>query len=169
MDVGSWFDSSLSAVRVPLFEDVLKFCIDENIWMNIEIKPVPGVEEETGACVAGLTAKYFPTSDSPNIPLFSSFSFESLQAAQLIAPHIPRGYLISCIDDISDWKQRMETLQAVSVHVNHKRLERSHIEAIKTAGYGLFCYTVNDVDRSEELLSQSVDAFCTDRVDLFKK
>lgn len=42
VDVGSWFDKRLSDVRIPLFEDVIKFCIQNNIWMNIEIKPVPG-------------------------------------------------------------------------------------------------------------------------------
>ena len=38
--------------------------------------------------------------------------------------------------------------------------------AVKEAGYGLFCYTVNDAGRARELLAWGVDAFCTDRIDL---
>jgi glycerophosphoryl diester phosphodiesterase len=38
--------------------------------------------------------------------------------------------------------------------------------AIKDAGYGLFCYTVNDPERAREILGWGVDGFCTDRIDL---
>ena len=38
---------------------------------------------------------------------------------------------------------------------------------VKLAGFGLFCYTVNQPVRARELLSWGVDGFCTDRIDLF--
>ena len=34
------------------------------------------------------------------------------------------------------------------------------------AGFGLFCYTVNEPTRAAELLEWGVEAFCTDRIDL---
>jgi glycerophosphoryl diester phosphodiesterase len=30
------------------------------------------------------------------------------------------------------------------------------------------CYTVNDVARAKEIMGWGVDAFCTDRIDLFE-
>lgn len=167
MDAGSWFDSSYGHVHIPTFESVLQYCIENEIWMNIEIKPVPGQEILTGRIVGETTAKYFPSSGSKNLPLFSSFSYDSLVVAKEFAPHIPRGYLIDCIDEVEDWKQRMITLGGVAVHVNHERLEPRHITDIKSAGFGLFCYTVNDIARGEHLFAEGVDAFCTDAVDIF--
>jgi glycerophosphoryl diester phosphodiesterase len=38
---------------------------------------------------------------------------------------------------------------------------------VRAAGYGLFCYTVNEPGRARMLLDWGVDAFCTDRIDLF--
>ncbi|HEX5341298.1 MAG TPA: glycerophosphodiester phosphodiesterase family protein, partial [Duganella sp.] len=38
--------------------------------------------------------------------------------------------------------------------------------AIKAAGFGLFCYTVNTPERAREILAWGVDGFCTDRIDL---
>lgn len=157
----------MTSVRIPLFEDVLKFCTENAVWMNIEIKPVPGQEQDTGRIVATMTSTYFPNTEAKNMPLFSSFSYEALLAAAQAAPHIPRGYLLDSIDDVPDWQQRMQTLGAIAVHVDHKFLSPAHVAAIKERGYGLFCYTVNEVERGRELFEMGADAFCTDRIDLF--
>eukprot|EP01035_Chromulina_nebulosa_P018273 gene18273-23950_t len=91
LDVGSWFESSLSFIRIPTLEQVIDHCNSNNILMNIEIKPVPGREVPTGEIVADVVKDYFST-DSPidKRPLFSSFSFDALLAAKSVAPHIPR-------------------------------------------------------------------------------
>jgi len=34
-------------------------------------------------------------------------------------------------------------------------------------GFGVFCYTVNDVSRARDLLEMGLDAFCTDEVEQF--
>ncbi len=39
-------------------------------------------------------------------------------------------------------------------------------QAVKQAGYGLFCYTVNKPARAKEIFGWGVDGFCTDRIDL---
>lgn len=172
LDAGSWFDASkYNHVRVPLFADVLSFCQSNNIWMNIEIKPYPGVETETGTIVARQTKDFFaafPSLPSNDLPLFSSFSYESLVAAKEAAPLFKRGYLIDNLLNVPDWKERCRVLEAYSVHVNHKHLTASLAQEIKAEGLGLFCYTVNDVDRAREIISWGVDSFCTDRLDLFK-
>lgn len=172
IDAGSWFDSSkydlLKDIKVPLFEDVIKFCILNSIYMNIEIKPVPGYELITGETVAILTSSYFPSSSSPLCPLFSSFSYDALRAAKHEAPHIPRAYLISDISKNLRWKDEMKHLEAVAVHTNYKNLNNRLIEEIKGCGYKLFCYTINDVATAQELLYNGMDSFCTDRLDLFE-
>ena len=98
------------------------------------------------------------------MPLFSSFSPEALMAARDIAPEIPRGLLIGQVPD--DWQARLEQVGAMALHTNYKNLKEEQAKAIKDAGFGLFCYTVDDPEIARRLLDWGVDAFCTDRVDL---
>jgi glycerophosphoryl diester phosphodiesterase len=169
MDAGSWFDSKFANEPVPTYEQVVRFCKENGIWMNVEIKPAPGFDQETGEAVARLTQQLFAhelkTAGDPRaLPLFSSFSFVALAAAQATAPAIPRGYLLDAVP--ADWRDQLRALQAIALHTNHKKLNATQAAVIKQAGYGLFCYTVNTPERAREILEWGVDAFCTDRIDL---
>jgi glycerophosphoryl diester phosphodiesterase len=162
MDAGSWFSEDFAGETVPSYEQVVRFCQKNDIWMNVEIKPVPGFEAITGRVVARLTHKWFGAEE--RLPLFSSFSFEALAAARSEAPGIPRGLLLDRISP--DWLASLQALDAVALHTNHKTLTKAMTQRIKQAGYGLLCYTVNTPGRATEILSWGVDAFCTDRIDL---
>lgn len=162
MDAGSWFSPEFAGEPVPTYEQAANFSKANNIWMNVEIKPAPGFEAQTGRVVAETTLCLF--GNEATKPLLSSFSVDALIAAKEAAPEIPRGLLVTVLP--SDWQQRLHKLGAVSLHINHRNLTKHTAQAIKAAGYGLFCYTVNTPQRARELLSWGVDAFCTDRIDL---
>ncbi|GGC73855.1 glycerophosphodiester phosphodiesterase [Undibacterium terreum] len=170
MDAGKWFGEAFAGESVPTYEMVALFCQQHGIWMNVEIKPAPGYEKETGNVVAKLTRQLFSAALPPNpmlmqaLPLFSSFSFDALMSAKLAAPDIPRGFLMDKITP--DWLQQLQELEAVALHTSHKNLTPELAAAVKQAGYGLFCYTVNLPERATEILGWGVDAFCTDRIDL---
>jgi glycerophosphoryl diester phosphodiesterase len=85
-------------------------------------------------------------------------------AAKVAAPAVPRGLLVDVIP--ADWRHQLEAIEAVSLHTNHKHLTPELAAAVKGAGYGLFCYTVNDLARAHEIVGWGVDGFCTDRIDL---
>lgn len=163
MDAGAWFGTEFAGEPVPTYEQAVHFCKENGIWMNVEIKPSPGAELETGKVVGEVTRRLFDSGDA-RLPLFSSFSFEALAEAQAAAPGIPRGLLADVIPP--DWHDRLQALEAVALHTNHKHLLPERARAVKQAGYGLFCYTVNTPERAREILSWGVDAFCTDRIDL---
>lgn len=166
-DAGAWFGEEFIGEPVPTLEQVAAFCMHHHIWMDIEIKPVPGFEDQTGWVVAQTVQRLFahqPDRTPAALPLLSSFSFEALKAAQLAAPEIPRGFLLREIP--ADWHERLLDLGAIALMTNHKFLTPLLARAIKEAGYGLFCYTVNEPARATEILSWGVDAFCTDRIDL---
>jgi glycerophosphoryl diester phosphodiesterase len=65
-----------------------------------------------------------------------------------------------------DWERRAREVDAVAIHANHRHLTPQQAREVKAAGFGLFCYTVNEPARARELLDWGVDAFCTDRIDL---
>ncbi|TFW06911.1 glycerophosphodiester phosphodiesterase [Oxalobacteraceae bacterium OM1] len=165
MDAGAWLSAEFAGEPVPTYEQVVEFCRANGIWMNVEIKPSPGFEQETGEVVARFTQQLFAgETDVRKLPLFSSFSYAALRAAQGAAPGIPRGYLLKSLP--ADWAKQLRALEATALHTDHKNLTREQAAAVKEAGYGLFCYTVNTPERAQEILGWGVDAFCTDRIDL---
>ena len=171
MDAGTWFGPAFAGEPVPSLAQVIDFCRAHDVWMNVEIKPVPGFEAMTGAAVARLVLDYFSsTGDARNAspgslpPVLSSFSIDALLAARLAAPDLPRGLLVDRLP--VDWHEQLASTGAASLHLNHQFLSADAAHEIKQAGFGLFCYTVNTAVRAAEILGWGVDAFCTDRLDL---
>ena len=164
-DAGGWFADRFRGELVPRLEDVVAFCIEHDVWMNIEIKPSPGAEERTGRIVGEVTGAVFAGRGDRSVrPLFSSFNAAALDAARTAAPHVPRGMLFG--RPPRDAIDIAVGLGCVGVHVDHRRLDREAIEAFHRAGLAVMAYTVNDQARVMALDEWSIDAICTDRLDL---
>lgn len=167
-DAGVWFAPRFKGEPVPLYVQFAEACRARAVWMNVEIKPAPGFEQQTGRVVATLTRTMFAlqiASGNPlQVPLLSSFSAVALEAAREAAPDIPRALLLD--DPAPDWLAQADRLGAVAIHANQKKLTRQFARQVKDAGLGLLCYTVNDPVRARDLLSWGVDALCTDRIDI---
>src|SRR5881398_2387281 len=93
MDAGAWFGRDYEGEPVPLFLEFAQYCKVHGVWMNIEIKPAAGFEQETGTIVARMTAALFvdelAAGRLERVPLLSSFSGIALAAAQEAAPALP--------------------------------------------------------------------------------
>ncbi|MGI9026257.1 MAG: glycerophosphodiester phosphodiesterase [Burkholderiaceae bacterium] len=150
-DAGSWFDAErFAGETVPLYEDVVRFCRAHRVWMNVEVKPSPGAEKQTGHIVAETTARLFADEHAAALPLFSSFSIDALVEARAHAPHIARGLLVEELVD-GDIEQA-HALDCISMHVDHRHLERATVERLHDAGFAILAYTVNDSVRLNALL-----------------
>lgn len=167
LDAGSWHSPAFAGEGVPSFDAAFRLCRALGLWMNIEIKPSPGLEFHTGRIVALTAARLVAErDDAVPPPLLSSFSPEALTAARGAAPDLARGYLIDRVP--SDWRERLEALGCAALHVNHRHLTQAAAAAVTRAGYGLFCYTVDDPACADRLFAWGVDAMCTDRIDLVR-
>lgn len=85
---------------------------------------------ENGAEVNATEVMKFYNADTPtdkHVPLFSSFSYESLLAIKRYCPGIPRAYLISNLNKCNGWLDQMKELEAVAVHTNYKNLTKGFI------------------------------------------
>ncbi|MDX8123480.1 glycerophosphodiester phosphodiesterase [Janthinobacterium sp. GMG2] len=166
MEAGAWFGPAFAGEGVPTFDAVVAYCKAQRIWMNIEIKPAPGFDAQTGTVVARATRDHFAQEIAAGelLPLLSSFSIEALQEARQAAPELARGWLVEQIP--SDWAKKAKELDVVAIHCDHQQLTPELAREVKEAGYGLFCYTVNTPERASELLAWGVDGFCTDRIDI---
>jgi len=172
MDAGGWYSACYIGEPVPLFADVLHYCRDHDLWMNIEIKPSDeSVALATGRAVGAAVRLAFahrvarsPGGLDPQLPEFSSFSMAALAGARETAPEIPRGLLVTDIP--ADWRERLRATGALALHPRERELTAAQVAELNAAGVPLMCYTVNDLARARELFDWGVAAFCTDRLDL---
>jgi len=162
LDAGKWFDARFAGERMPTLAEVHERCAAHGLAANIEIKPCPGREVETGRIVAREAARLWQGATVQ--PLLSSFSFDALTAARDAQPELPRGLLFGAVP--ADWRALTDALSCVSLHADHRKLNAPLVESIKAAGLFILAYTVNDPERARLLAQWGVDAICTDRIDL---
>jgi glycerophosphoryl diester phosphodiesterase len=162
LDAGSWREPRFAGARMPTLEQAAARCAALGLAANVEIKPCPKRDEQTGRLVAQETARLWASSAVP--PLISSFSFDALAAARDAARALPRGLLVDAVPD--DWRERTAALGCVSLHADHRKLDARIVAQIKAAGLFILAYTVNEPARARLLGDWGVDSICTDRIDL---
>jgi glycerophosphoryl diester phosphodiesterase len=160
LDAGSWHSPAYAGEPLPTLAAVARWCRANGVMLNIEIKPTPGREAETGAAIA-LDAKAL-WAGAADPPLLSSFSEEALAAARKAVPELPRAWLTE--DLPSDWRERAARHGCVALDVKHTLLDQPLVQAIHDAELRLATWTVNDPARVAKLLAWGVDTVITDEV-----
>ncbi|EGE1639731.1 glycerophosphodiester phosphodiesterase [Shigella boydii] len=145
VDAGSWYSKAFKGEPLPLLSQVAERCREHGMMANIEIKPTTGTGPLTGKMVA-LAARQLWAGMTP--PLLSSFEIDALEAAQQAVPELTAR------------------LGCVSIHLNHKLLDKVRVMQLKDAGLRILVYTVNKPQRAAELLRWGVDCICTDAIDV---
>lgn len=159
MDAGKWFSAEYAGELVPSFAQATEYCVSSGIFMNAEIKPVPGQEVRT----AELVAQFCNLLPQGSV-LVSSFSLDALRVTKQLAPAVTRAWLVESVPD--DWSQTLAMLDSTTLHAQAKTLNASVIAALKAEDINLLAYTVNDPAQARALFTMGVDAMCTDRLDL---
>lgn len=161
LDAGSWHSAEYAGEPVPSFANVARWLRARGLMANIEIKPGPGREAETGAVVAIAAASAWREAAVP--PLLSSFSEPALQAAAQTVPILPRALLLHRLPE--DWLARLKRLGCVGLDAHHEQLDAQVVSMAHAEGFRVLTYTVNDPARASQLLDWGVDVVITDAVD----
>ena len=161
LDAGSWHSAQYAGEGVPTLARVAAWLIANGHQANVEIKPCPGRERETGAAAALEARALWAQAQVP--PLLSSFSPEALDAARRTAPELPRALLLQELP--GDWLARCRALGCVALDANHRVLDRDVIASAHDARLRVVCYTVNEPDRARQLFEWGLDCLITDAVD----
>ncbi len=164
IDAGSWHSAAYAGESVPTLARVASWLRANDHLANIEIKPSPGSDEETGAAVALEVRELWRDAAVP--PLLSSFSVTALEAARAHAPELPRALLFTTLPE--DWLETCLGLGCVAVDTHYATLSAEIIARAHEAGLRVAAYTVNDPERAEELLGWGLDVLITDAVDQIK-
>ena len=163
LDAGGWHSRSYTGEPLPTLEHLARYCIANGYFLNIEIKPTPGLEEKTGQVVGAHAARLWQGQAVP--PLFSSFKPEALAGARATAPHIPRALLIDALWDGCFDQARQ--LGCVAIVCNHALWDAALVAQVRGWGLRTLSYTVNDDWAAQRLIALGTDGIITDRVDLF--
>lgn len=164
LDAGSWHSPSYAGEPLASLEAIARYCLDNNFFLNIEIKPTPGLEALTGTALANTATLLWKDSAAP--PLLTSFEVASLQAAQRAQPQMPRGLLLGQLT--ADWLDIALELGCVAVVCKYTLWNETAVNQARSAGLRTLSYTANDESSVQRLLSLGIDCIITDRVDLFK-
>jgi glycerophosphoryl diester phosphodiesterase len=161
LDAGSWHGPAFASEPIASLEAIATYCLAKDLRLDLEIKPSPGTERDTGRAVGQWVRKLWR--DAP--PLLSSFKTEALAGARDSAPELPRALLLDTL-----WPGCMEmaaSLDCVAVITQHKLMDAALIAQIHGAGRRALVYTVNEASRANELIALGIDGIVTDAVDRF--
>jgi glycerophosphoryl diester phosphodiesterase len=160
LDAGGWKGAQFIGEPIPRLEEVMSYLNAQYMLANIEIKPCPGREVDTGRVVAALASQL---ANSARPPLISSFSVSALTAAAEAAPDLPRALLVERYDrSAMDAARRLGCVSVNCPWHDINALTLSHLHA---AGLRVMAFTINDSTVAQSLLDLSVDGLFTDALD----
>ena len=164
LDAGSSHSAAFAGEPLPTLSAIARWAIANGVACNVEIKPIPGRERDTGAAVALDAAALWRATPVP--PLLSSFSDEALGAARDAAPELKRALLVDRIP--ADWAARLSRLACIALDVDYRELDAAIIAAAHRSGYKVMTYTANDPRAVAQLAAWGVDVIITDAIDVIR-
>lgn len=163
LDAGGWHGRAHAGEPLPSLANIARFCLRNGHALNIEIKPTPGHNAETGRVVAQHAAALW--AEAGLKPLLSSFQPDALEAARSAEPSLPRALLLDSLRQ--GWLGEALALDCVAIVVNQRVLDANAIAQAHARGLRVLSYTVNEPDEAQRLLDAGIDGLITDAVDRF--
>jgi glycerophosphoryl diester phosphodiesterase len=162
LDAGAWHSPAPRGERLPDLDEVARFCHTQGCAINLELKPAPGTETQTGQAVAQRVRALWAGQAGPP-PLLTSFQPAALEAARQAAPELPRGLLLD-----RWWPGAWDTasgLEVACVVAQHSLWSADAVAQVHNWGWRALAYTVNDPEVAWALQAWGVDGLITDRID----
>jgi glycerophosphoryl diester phosphodiesterase len=163
LDAGGWHGRRWAGEPIPSFAAIARYCLRNAFALNLEIKPSPGVERETGRAVAATAATLWAGMTPP--PLLSSFRADALDGAREGAAALPRALLLDTLR--SGWLDEARALGCVAVVFDSALVDAAVLATVDGAGMRACAYTVNDPAEARRLDALGIDSIITDAVDRF--
>ncbi|OZT82497.1 glycerophosphoryl diester phosphodiesterase [Vibrio sp. 03_296] len=159
-DFGGWFDEAFAGEQIMTLESLLNLAAEYDLGLNIEVKVDNHDVAEVALNLKNLLDRSPLTADKI---LLSSFSHDIiLQLHQ----HCP-GYKLGVLSERLSQRDRqvLKEVNAFSCNLNYRWITEKHIRDLKTGGYQIWCYTVNQADKFRYL--DKVDAIFSDYPERF--
>ncbi len=157
-DTGAWFQPPFAGEAIPTLAELVAALDELNMGLNLEIKPCPGRERETGRVIGEMFPALWPA--NLPAPVVSSFSRDALQAYIGAAPATARALIVNRLP--ADWREAATQMGLSAMHCNAKHIKRGLVTEMVAAGLQVRCYTVNDAALARKLFDWGVQSVFTD-------
>ena len=159
LDAGSFFNKKFKGEKIPLLSDVLKYAKENNIRLNIELKPT-GEEVDFEKEVVDLIKEY----NFENRCVITSQVYSVLENVKKVDKDIKTVYVMSiAIGNITD-AEYADAFSVEASNVNEGLVNRVHNE-----GKELYAWTVNTEESINNMIDMDVDNIITDNIELGKE
>ena len=165
LDAGGWHSPGYAGEPLPTLANIASYCSANRFWLNIEIKPTPGYERETGQAVAHMVQRLWAEEPEAQTPLLTSFQSDSLVGAKEAAPELRRGLLLEEL--WSGWQTTATELDCQALICDHPLWNPELRDEARRLGLRALAFTVNDSESVQRLQALQLDGLITDRVDSF--
>lgn len=160
---GYWFGPRFKHEKVLTFDEFIDLVNTLQLNVNIELKGITGKNgpKLEASYIRQLSEKM--SRFNPDIEiLFSSFNIPLLKTIQEALPQYNRAVLYEMCAFYEDWRTVLAFCDTKILHLEDKGLTESLIKTIKNEGYTLNVYTVNSIDRVNQLFNFGVDGVFSD-------
>lgn len=148
---------------IPTLERIFSWAGSTRIQINVELKG-----QGTGAAVARfIKMKQNPTPESQTPVVVSSFDRRELRSFRAEDTSTPVALLYDKWH--SKWLDHADEFAASAINLGSKIATAKRIARIRAAGYAVFVYTVNTLQRAERLRQYGANGVFTDRPDRMQK
>ena len=159
LDAGSFFDKKFVGEKIPLLSEVLEFAKENNIRLNIELKPT-GEEVDFEKQVVDLIKEY----NFIDRCVITSQVYEVLKNTKKYDKDIKTVYVMSiAIGNITE----LEYADAFSVEASN--VTTSQVNMVHNKGKELYAWTVNTEESINQMIDMNVDNIITDNIELGKE
>lgn len=160
LDFGNWFSQEFKNEPLLTLKTLLDISLENDLALNLEIKPEKGLELETVIAIKNCLDKY---STLPCI-VFSSFSLKALELSQIHLSEYPRALLIEKID--ATCIEELKRFDACGLHFDGDKNDDETIATFVKVNTPLLAYTINQKSKAQHLLNLGVAAVFSDYPDL---
>ncbi len=160
LDYGSWFYKEYKKYEPLLtLRKTLEFIKENKLFINIEIKDIHHSFSDNE--VVSTVLNEIDGFDVENLILLSSFRHEYLPLCKQILPNIPTAALVEDKHPNS-LIEYLESLHVDAYNFNDEIVDKKTVEKLKSAGFYVNIYTVNDPIRRQQLFNMGVNGVFSD-------
>ncbi len=158
LDVGKFKGKEFTGEKVPLFEDVIKWAKDNNMKLNIELKPT-GKEKDFEKNVVDIIKKY----NFENDCVITSQVYDVLENIKKASENIITVYVTAlAYGDIS----KLDAADYFSVEATS--VTKTMVSKLHNEGKQIYAWTVNTEESINKMINLNVDNIITDNPTLAK-
>ena len=158
LDAGSFFREEFKEEKIPLLEEVIIFAKENNIRLNIELKPTDH-EIDLEKSVIDLIHKY----NFEERCIVTSGHYETLTKIKELDKEIKTGYVMTLA-----YGNMEEFVNADAFSIEATSITKSLVTEIHKEGKEIYAWTLNTKENIEKMIELRVDNIITDNVTLAK-